>query len=77
MGKHIPFISDEMIKDVERIFWHGPRRAKHHDLRLGQWLVNTIYTKYCKGEHNDDHVTRVLFNLENQELWDLLKGYND
>ncbi len=75
MGKHLPFISDKMMKDIDKIFAHGPSRAKNHDLRLGQWLVNTIRRQYqgC----SDQHIIRILFNLENQELWDLIKGYNE
>lgn len=75
MGKEIPYISEEMMKSVERIFWHGPRRAKHHDLRLGQWLLNAIHTKYGSNSRADE--ARILFNLENQDVWDLLKGYNE
>jgi len=79
MAKYIPYISEEMMKSVERIFAHGPRRAKHHDQRLGQWLVNKIRTADGTNTEMLSHtqVTRILFNLENQELWDLLKGYNN
>ena len=79
MGKEIPYISEEMMDAVEKIFWHGPSRAKNHDQRLGQWLVNKIRTKYNCSSKGMDHaqVTRILFNLENQELWDLLKDYNE
>ena len=75
MGKHLPFISDKMMKDIDAIFAHGPSRAKNHDLRLGQWLVNTIRRNYqgC----SDQHIVHILFNLENQELWDLIKEYNE
>lgn len=74
MGKDIPRISDEMMEWVESIFEHGESRAKNHDLRFGQWIVNEIRRK-----DSLDHatVTRRLFNMENQELWDLMKGYND
>lgn len=75
MGIDIPYISDKMIADVERIFAHGPRRAKSHDLRFGQWICNKIYEKYPGADQAG--VCRMLFNLENQELWDLMKGYND
>ncbi len=75
MGKDIPYISEEMMEAVEKIFAHGHSRAKNHDLRLGQWLVNKIQTQYPSSDKV--HVVRVLFNLENQQLWDLLKGYND
>ena len=75
MGKDIPYISEEMMASVERIFAHGDSRAKNHDLRLGQWIVLTIHHKYGSVTKND--VIRTLFNLENQELWDLLKGYNE
>ncbi len=74
MVKHIPFISDELMKYVDDIFSHGPSRARNHDLRLGQWLVNTIRRQYQGA--SDQHIIRILFNLENQELWDLIKGYN-
>ena len=74
MAKIIPYISEEMMESVERIFFHGESRAKNHDLRLGQWLINKLNFKYnCD---NSVDATRVLFNLENQELWDLLKDYN-
>ena len=72
MGKDIPYISEEMMESVERIFAHGPSRAKNHDQRLGQWLVNKLRDK----QGSTEGVTRILFNLENQELWDLLKDYN-
>lgn len=75
MGKDIPYISEEMMDAVEKIFEHDHSRAKNHDLRLGQWLVNKIRTKY--NTVTNDDVSRILFNLENQELWDILKGYND
>ena len=74
MGKKIPYISEEMMASVEAIFEHGHSRAKNHDLRLGQWLVNKIHTTYDVRDKGG--VVRVLFNLENQELWDLLKDYN-
>ena len=74
MGKDIPYISEEMMTSVEAIFEHGHSRAKNHDLRLGQWLVNKIQAQYPSSDKT--YVVRVLFNLENQELWDLLKDYN-
>jgi|APSaa5957512535_1039671.scaffolds.fasta_scaffold46053_4 hypothetical protein len=78
MGKEIPRVSDELMEQVERIFSHGPSRAKNHDQRFGQWLVNKIRTKYTNyGFMTQEQVTRVLFNLENQEIWDMIKDYND
>ena len=60
------------MKQVDRIFYHGPQRAKSHDLRFGQWLVNKIRTKYPDGD-----VQRILFSIENPELLELIKEYND
>ena len=78
MGKDIPYISEEMMASVESIFSHGKSRAKNHDQRLGQWLVNKIRTADSTNTEMLSHeqVTRILFNMENQELWDLLKDYN-
>jgi len=71
----IPRISDELIAQVNRIFAHGPSRAKNHDQRFGQWLVNKVRTKYqCEDQAA---TSRVLFNLENQEIFDMIKDYND
>ena len=73
--RDIPYISEEMMTDIESIFAHGHSRAKNHDQRLGQWLVNQMNTKY--GGISKESLVRILFNLENQELWDLIKEYND
>jgi len=72
MTRDIPYISEEMMEDIESIFAHGHSRAKNHDQRLGQWLMNKIYEK-----HGDINVRSFLSRIENQELWDLLKEYND
>ncbi len=81
MSREIPCISDKLMKQVEAIFAHGPQRAKSHDQRLGQWLVNNIRDKYadeCKGYVPDqEQVTRILFNMENQEIYEILRHYND
>ena len=79
MTRDIPYISEEMMENIESIFAHGHSRAKNHDLRLGQWLVNQMNIKYGKPQQgiSDESLVRILFNLENQELWDLLKEYND
>ena len=80
MGRDIPYISEEMMASVEALFEHGHSRAKNHDQRLGQWIVNMIRTEgMTKKNITMDHatVTSILFNMENQELWDLMKGYND
>jgi hypothetical protein len=75
MGKEIPRISDELIAWAEELFAHGPSRAKNHDQRFGQWIVNKIRTGH--PECGPECVQRVLFNLENQEFWDLVKDYNE
>ncbi len=71
-GREIPVVSKELIEQVNRIFYHGERRAKSHDQRFGQWLVNKIRTKYPDGD-----VQRILFNLENPEILEMLRDYND
>ena len=80
MAKIIPRISDEMMEAVEKMFYHGESRARNHDSRLGQWIVNMIRTEgMTKKNITMDHSTvcSILFNMENQELWDLMKGYNE
>ena len=62
------------MAQVDRIFYHGEQRAKSHDLRFGQWLVNKIYKEYNCDQSG---VTRILFNLENPEILEMLKDYND
>jgi len=68
----VPQVSDELMEQVDRIFYHGKQRAKSHDLRFGQWLVNNIRIKYP-----DCDVRRILFNMENDEFLELIKDYND
>lgn len=68
----IPYVSDELMEQIDKIFYHGAQRAKSHDQRLGQWLVNKIRIKYPDGD-----VERILFNLENPEILEMLEGYND
>lgn len=68
----IPYISDELMDKIDKILYHGEQRAKSHDQRFGQWLVNKIRIKYPKGD-----VERVLFNLENPEIYEMLKDYNN
>lgn len=76
MTNEIPVVSDELMAQVDRIFAHGGQRAKSHDLRFGQWLVNSVYKKY--GNKIDDlNVSGVIFNMENPEMLELLKEYND
>ena len=70
--REIPKVSDELMEQLDRMFYHGEQRAKSHDLRLGQWLVNKIRSKYPTGD-----VKRILFNMENPEILELLKEYND
>jgi len=76
MKNEIPFVSDELMEQVNRIFYHGEQRAKSHDLRFGQYLVNAIHKKYGNGI-DDLNVSGVLFNMENPELLELIKKYND
>jgi hypothetical protein len=76
-GQVIPNISEEMMDAVEKIFFHGPSRAKNHDQRLGQYLLNKIHNEYGNHKTSRADEARILFNLENQEIWDLIKDYND
>lgn len=75
----IPVVSEELMKQVDRILYHGGQRAKSHDLRFGQWLVNKIRIKYADDPSgmSGEQVTRILFSLENPELLEILEGYND
>lgn len=73
LGRDIPFVSEELMEQVDRIFAHGPQRAKSHDQRFGQWLVNKIRTKYG----GDCNVEGILFNLENPEILEMIKDYNE
>lgn len=68
----IPFVSDKLMEQIDKIFYHGKQRAKSHDQRLGQWLINKIRTKYPNG-----NVNVILFNLENPEILEMLRDYND
>ena len=90
MGNDIPVISEKMMEMADSIFAHGGQRAKSHDQRFGQWLVNKIRTdpKYKEGfdECYKDpsnpsewkaYVEQILFNVENQEIYDWIKDYND
>ena len=70
--RDIPVVSEELMEQVDRIFAHGGSRAKSHDLRFGQWLVNKIYSQYPDGD-----VKRILFSMENPEMLELLREYND
>ena len=50
--REIPVVSEELMKQVDSIFAHGGQRAKSHDLRFGQYLVNMVYKKTCsKAAH--------------------------
>lgn len=71
MDREIPVVNEELMRQVDRIFYHGGQRAKSHDLRFGQWLVNMIRTKYPNGD-----VQGILFNLENPEILEMLRDYN-
>ena len=68
----IPYIED-LIEQVNRIFDHGHSRAKNHDQRLGQWIVNKLR---ITGRNNND-IVRYLFNIENKEFLELIGDYND
>lgn len=70
--REVPFVSDELMDQVDRIFYHGEQRAKSHDQRFGQWLINKIRTKYPNADP-----THILFNMENPEILELVKDYND
>lgn len=93
MNKEIPCVSDELMKQVNRIFYHGPQRAKSHDQRFGQWLINKIRqtkkyqeamseytTKYkSKGylEFEKCWIETFIWNVENPEIYEMLKDYNE
>ena len=68
----IPYIED-LIDQVNRVFEHGHSRAKNHDQRLGQWIVNKLRTT---GRNNND-IVRYLFSIENKEFLELIGDYND
>jgi hypothetical protein len=81
----IPVVSKELMDQVDRIFAHGGQRAKSHDIRFGQWLVNKIRAKYTKQNEDGSKtyipisadIVRILFNLENPEFLELMRDYND
>jgi hypothetical protein len=82
----IPYVSEELMKKVEAIFYHGPKRAKNHDQRFGQYLINKIrtsekyskgYNKACKSGHEKEFIEMVLWNIENPDLLELIKDYNN
>ncbi len=61
-------------------------RAKNHDQRKGQWLVNKIRSnpKYKKhytdaiDDHNSEQalVERIIFSIENDEFDEYMEDYN-
>ena len=71
MRKEIPVVSDEIMEQVDKLLYHGGQRAKSHDMRLGQWLLNKIVKKYPRAD-----VGTVLFNIENPEILEMLRDYN-
>ena len=64
------------MKQVDRIFAHGGQRAKSHDLRFGQYLINAIYKKYGDGV-KQLNIDGIIFNMENPEMLEMVRGYND
>ncbi len=93
MNKEIPFISDKLMEEVEKIFAHGPRRAKSHDQRFGQWIVNKIrsakdFPQFDAKDYQEMGLNKVvnmqkalvemrLWNMENDKFYDMVKDYND
>ena len=76
--RKIEYIPD-IIEQVEKLFEHGHSRAKNHDQRLGQWIVNKIRTDNFSINHrtwSDADIVRHLFNIENREFLDLVGDYN-
>jgi len=66
-------------------------RAKSHDQRKGQWLVNKIradtnykYNRAFQDAYNEDNpdlswkalVEQLLFNMENREFDEYMEDYN-
>lgn len=66
-------------------------RAKNHDQRKGQWLVNKIradtnfkYNRAFQDAYNSDKpdlswkalVEQLLFNMENREFDEYMEDYN-
>ncbi len=85
MAKEIPFVSDKLMEQVEQIFAHGPRRAKSHDQRFGQWLINKIRSSDKWKAAYDDAATKgsekaliemILWNMENPEMYEMIGDYN-
>lgn len=74
MDREIPVVSEELMKQVDRILYHGEQRAKSHDQRLGQWLSNKICLKYKCSREQAGH---ILFDLENPEILEMLRDYNE
>lgn len=66
-----------------------PQRAKNHDQRKGQWLVNKIRSDpqyeeaFSRAYKSDNHsawkqlVEQILFNIENDEYDKYMGDYND
>ena len=57
-------------------------RAKSHDQRKGQWLINKIRfnnPKYCRDGRTPsaEQIERILFNIENVEFDKYMSDYND
>ena len=66
-------------------------RAKNHDQRKGQWLVNKIradtnykYNRAFQDAYNEDNpdlswkalIEQLLFNMENREFDEYMEDYN-
>jgi hypothetical protein len=91
-----PEREEEINKAIDAIYGPGkmfdsnmPSRAKNHDQRKGQWLVNKIRMsdKYASRFVDAyDHknmmswkalVEQILFNIENDEYDSYMDDYND
>jgi len=46
--RKIEYIPD-IIEQVEKLFEHGHSRARNHDMRLGQYIINKIRTDNLTG----------------------------
>lgn len=76
--RKIEYIPD-IIEQVEKLFEHGHSRARNHDMRLGQYIINKIRTDNFSENHrdwDDSSIVRYLFNIENREFLDLVADYN-
>ena len=76
--RDIEYIED-IVEQVEKLFEHGHSRAKNHDQRMGQWIVNKIRTDNFSENHrdwSDSDIVHYLFNIENREFLDLVGDYN-